>query len=120
MLFGQRRERVLRLLADREQLAFEGVLICGARATRDDCLTDDGHLLDDRRAEASQIGRHLAPAEQDLAFFGDKALELLADEAACRFVLRQEAQRDRIIARRRQVDARLRGPIAEQRVGDLD
>ena len=50
----------------------------------------------------------------------DEMLELLDGEVARLLVLRQEAHGHGVVAGRRQVDARLARPVAQQRVGDLD
>ena len=50
----------------------------------------------------------------------DEVLEPLDGEGARLLVLRQEAHGHRVVAGRRQVDALPRGPVAQQRVGDLD
>ena len=64
--------------------------------------------------------RHVAPAEQHLAFVLDRALDLvLAGEARGR-LLRQEHHADAVLPERRQLDALLRHLLAEERVGDLD
>ena len=79
-----------------------------------------GSMLLDRFAEAGAVDRHVAPAEQDLAFVLDRALDLVfAGEARRRF-LGQEHHADAVLARRRQAHA-LRGHLlAEERVGNLD
>ena len=119
VLFGQLLERVQRLLADDDQLALESVLIGAGLAARDHALAHHRHGIDDRLAQPVERARHVAPAEHALAFLGDEFLELFDDEAGRFLVLRQEALRDRIMARHRQFDAVLVRPAAEQRVRDL-
>src|SRR5947209_13697764 len=74
-LSGELEQRVLGLLADREDLALERVLVGRARSTSDDRLADDRHGLEHGRAKPSRVGRHFAPAEQHLAFDLYVALE---------------------------------------------
>ena len=120
VLLGQRRERVLRLLADGEQLALERVLVLHLGAVRDDRLADQRHLFEHGLAEAGRIGRHVAPADQDLAFVLDEALELLDDDVARLGLARQEAHGDGVVARLRQGHAGALRPVAQQSVGNLD
>ncbi len=120
MLLRQRGQRVLRLLADRQQLALECVLVDGALTPADEALADDRHLRDHGLAQAVQRGRHIAPAQQDLTFLGDEFLEMRDGEVAAGFILREEAHRHGIIAFGRQVHAGFGGPAPEQRIGHLD
>jgi hypothetical protein len=116
----ERLERVLRLLADRQDLALKGVLVFAAGPTRDEALADHRHRFDHRLAEPVERGRHVAPADQRLAFLGDEFLEMRAGEVPRRLVLGEEAHGDRIVARLRQRQALAIGPLAEQGVGHLD
>ena len=73
-----------------------------------------------RSRQAAVVGRHVAPAEQDLAFARDRALDLLLAGHPRRRLLRQEHHADAVLADRRQRDAlRCRRP-AQERVGQLD
>ncbi|EHJ61206.1 hypothetical protein NSU_1794 [Novosphingobium pentaromativorans US6-1] len=119
MLFGEGRERVLGLLADREELAFEGVLVGAVLAAADKALADHRHRFDDRLAEAVQSDRNVAPADEGLAFLLDELLEGGDDEIARGLVLREEAHGNGIVAGFRQFDARALGPLAEHLVGQL-
>jgi hypothetical protein len=102
VLFGERGERVLGLFADDNELALKGVLVGAVLAPADEALADARHRGEHRLAEPVLRRRHVAPADQALAFLGDELLELPGDEFARLLVLRQEAHRHRIIARRRQ------------------
>ena len=119
VLFGQLRQRIERLLADHDQLAFEGVLIGAAFAARDNALPHHRHRIDDRLPQPVERGRHVAPAEHALAFLGDELFQLFGYEAGRFLVLRQEALRHRVLPRHRQIDALLLGPAAEQGIGQL-
>ena len=113
-------ERVLGLLADRQDLALEGVLVRRARAARDDRLTDHRHLVENGLPKAGGVDRDVAPADQALALDADEMLELADREVAGVLVGRQEAHGDRVVARGRQIDARARRPMSHQRIGNLD
>ena len=117
---GQVRQRVLRLLADGEDLAFEGVLIGRAGAARHDRLADHRHLVEHRLAQARRINRHVAPADQLLALNPDEVLELADGGVAGRRISRHEAHGHGVIARRRQIHGLMRGPVAQQGIGDLN
>ena len=113
-------ERVLGLLADRQDLALEGVLVGDLGAATDDRHPDHRHLLDDRLAQAREVGRDVPPANQLLALDLDEMLQPPDRELPCRLVLRKKAHGDRVVARRRQVDRGLARPVAQQGVGGLD
>ena len=120
MLLGEGGERILRLLADGEQFALERILVLDLRAMRDDRLADQRHLLEHGLAQAGRVGRHIAPADQDLAFILDEALELLDDDIAGLGFGRQEAHGDGVVAGLWQRHARPLRPIAQQGIGNLD
>jgi hypothetical protein len=120
MLFSERDKRVLRLLTDREQLAFKRILICTIITTPNDELTDDGHLLNHGLAKPGRIGWHIAPANHVLAFLDAEIFEVVDAKVAGPVILRQEAHGDGIIAGLRQGDARACRPFAEQGVWNLD
>ncbi len=73
-------QRVLGLLADRQDLALEGVLVGELGAAADDRHLHDRHALDDRGAEAGRVDRHVAPADELLALDLDEVLETLDRE----------------------------------------
>jgi len=102
VLFSHHRQRVLRLLADGEQLAFERGLICRACAALDEALADHRHGIDHGFAQAIHRDRDIAPADQFLTFLGDEFFEEFGDEQACGLFLRQEAHGHGIIAGLRQ------------------
>ena len=98
MLLGQRRQRILRLLAHGEQFALEGAFATDIRTPADDCLAEHRHLGDDGFAKPGGIGRNIAPAKQDLSFDPQETLELFDHDGACLFVARQETIGDCIMA----------------------
>ena len=82
----------------------------------------DEHLREPRldgdraRPDEAVVGRHVAPAEQRLTFFGDDAFEQLRDGCARTGVVRQEHQADAVLADRRE---RSRRNLAQERVRHL-
>ena len=101
MLLGHLRQRVLRLLADHQQLALERVLVCAVGPARDEALADDRHRGDHGVAQAIKRNRNVSPADQRLAFLLDELLERLRNEVAARLVLRHEAHCHAVVAQRR-------------------
>ena len=116
----QRLDRVARLLADDVELALERVLVHRGRPARDEHLPD--HRLDLLRAqrEAAVVGRHVAPAEQDLALARDRALDLLLAGHPRGGLLRQEHHADAVLADRGQREALPAARAAQERVRQLD
>ena len=108
-----------RTLPDHVELALERILVHVARPARDEHLPD--HRLDFLRAhgQASVARRHVAPAEQHLAFGVDRALDLLLARHAGRRLLRQEHHAHAVLTERGQRDAELAAGTAEERVGKL-
>ena len=100
VLLGQLGQRILRLLADGQQLALELVLILDVRARGDDRLADQRHAVEHGLAQAGRIGRHIAPAQQLLAFDLDEMLELLDHDLARLGFARQETHGHGILAGR--------------------
>ena len=86
----------------RSNASWSGAVLAAA----DDRLADHRHRVEHRLAEPVGVGRHVAPADQRLAFLGDEPLEMGDGEFARRLVLRQEAHRDGIVAGRRQRSGR--------------
>ena len=70
-------------------------------------------------AKAGIVDRHVAPAEHAEAFGRDSLLDDLAHLTASRGVARHEELADRVMARRRQVEAELGAFGSEERVRDL-
>ena len=120
VLFSQRGQRVLHLLANGQKLAFKRVLVGAAGAATNDALADNRHRFDHRLAKPIHGNRHIAPADQDLAFLFQEFFQRFDDEIAAVLVLRQEAHGHGIIALGRQGDIGLGRPVAKQRVGQLD
>ena len=89
-------------------------------AGRDEHLTD--HRLDrlDAEAEDGVVGRHLAPAEQDLSLGRDHGRERVGARLPSLAVARQEHHADGILAGRRQREAQPLAFGAEERVRQLD
>ncbi len=108
------------LLADRQYLPLECVLVLHFRAGHDDRLTDHRHRLDDPLAQPGRVGGDLAPAEERLPFGGDVVLEQPDRELPRPFVLRQKAHRHGVATGRRQGQVVLLGPVAQEPVGHLD
>ena len=96
-------------LADHIQLALERIGHHHVRAAADEDLADHRFLGAHRRRHRHLgVGRHIAPAEDHLAFGSYRALDLLlAGQARC-VLLRQEHHADPEFAGRRQLDALLR------------
>ena len=113
-------QRVQHLLADRQQLTLERVLISRIGAARDHRLRNPRHRRLRRDAEQSRIDRHLAPADQLLPFHPHEPFEALDRSGAAGLVARQEAHRHRIIAGRRQAQLLRIRPGPEQGIRDLD
>ena len=120
MLLRKLRQWVLDLLANGQQFAFERFLIPGARPACDDCLPDDRHLIQHCLAETGDVGRNVAPAEQDLTLDLDEPLQPRDRDFTAFRVLRKEAHRYRIVARLRQCDGIVVRPIAQQFIGNLN
>ena len=82
-------------------------------------LAHDGFDLFDALAEARTVHRHIAPAQQLLAF-GD---DLFGDDLLARGtrggIARQEQHPDPVLARGRQVDIAPAHLVAQELVGDL-
>ena len=116
----QRAEIVQDLLADRQDLALERVLVADRHVGGDDRHADHRHGLDHRFAEAREVGRHVAPADHGLAFLGHDLLEMLDDVVAGCFVARQEAHRHGVAPGGGQRDAVYPSPVVQQGVRHLD
>ena len=119
MPLRQTAQGVERLLADHDQLAFEGILVGTIVAPRDDRLADHRHRCDHRLAQPVKGHRHIAPTDQPLPLLGGEFLELFDNEIARRLILREETHGNGIIARLRQIEVLLVSPAADQRVRDL-
>jgi hypothetical protein len=97
---GQRLNGALELFPDDVQLALESDAGAGARQAR---IAADEHLPDRRldgdraRPDVSIVGRHVAPAEQLLAFLGDEAFHQLLDGGALIRCARQEHEADAVL-----------------------
>jgi hypothetical protein len=119
-LFRHVGKRILRLLADGEQLALECVLIGAAFAAPDDRLANHGHLVQYGLAQTRRVDGHIAPANQLLTFLDDQLFEMGHGKVARSRITRQEAHGDAIMTRLRQSDARAGGPVTQQIVGNLN
>src|SRR5690606_16424912 len=98
----------------------EMVLIGDVRAAPDKGLTVEGFGRLHRVAEVRIIDRHVAPAEENLAFLGGNALDQRGDALALGLVARQEEMADAVMARLGQIEAELAAFLAEKGVRDLD
>ena len=120
LLHRQLGKRVLELLADRQQLTLEGVLVANIRTHADDGLADDRHLGEDRGPEARNVGGHVAPTQKDLALDLQEVLELLDGDVARLLVQGQETHGHRIMASLGKVDRGRVRPVTQQGIGNLD
>ncbi|CPO01337.1 Uncharacterised protein [Bordetella pertussis] len=108
-------------LADHVQLAFQRVGHHHVGAAADEQLADDRFEAAHRgRHRHFDVHRHVAPAQHDLAFGADRALQLLFTGQARGGFLGQEHHCHAVFARRRQDDALLSQFVVVQRVGNLD
>jgi hypothetical protein len=107
--------------ADDVELALQRIGDENVRTTTDEDLADHRLLgLDGRRHRHITIDRHIAPAEDDLAFGLDGALDLFDAGVARSSLLRQENHADAVFAGRRQGDALLGHFLAIELVRNLD
>src|SRR5438128_5516762 len=120
MLELERLDRMSGALADDVELALECVGHRHATAAADEHLADHRLELDRGLREIGVVDRHVAPAEQLLAFVLDGALDLVFAGDARGRVARQEHHADAVLARGRQLHALLRHFLAIEAVGDLD
>ena len=120
MLSRKLAQRILRLLADGEQLALKRILIADILALRDDRLTDQRRLIEHGFAEALWRHRHIAPADQTLPFHLDEMFKAANDDVARGGIARQETHRHRILAKRGKIDPGFFRPVAQQRIGNLN
>ncbi|MNV17656.1 hypothetical protein D3C71_1084490 [compost metagenome] len=108
-------------LADHVQLALQRVLHDHVVATADEYLAQDGLLLAHGGGHGHvHIDRHIAPAQQYLAFGLDGALHLLLTSQSRGVLLGQENHAHTVFARCWQGYALLGHLFAVQRVRDLD
>jgi hypothetical protein len=108
-------------LADHVQLALQCVLHDDVIAAANENLAQHRLFLAHRgRHRHLAVDRHVAPAQQDLAFGLDRALHLLLTGQAAGVLLGQEDHADAVFARRRQGHALLGHFFAVQRVRQLD
>ena len=115
----QRLDRMAGAFADDVQLALERIGHRDPAAAADKYLADYRLDFPDRIAEPRVVARHVAPAEQELAFFLDRALDLVfAGKPRSRFA-RQKHHADAILARRRQLDVLARHFFAQEGVRHL-
>ena len=117
-------DRDLDPFADDVELPLEPRVRRDARAdpglAADEDLPEDGFHRDGRRPQQAVVGRDVAPAEHPLAFLEDDLLEQGLDRLALEGVARQEDHAGAVLLRGREVDAELRGVLAEELVGHLD
>jgi hypothetical protein len=108
-------------LADHVQLALQRVLHDDVVATTDEDLAQHRLLFaHGGRHRHLAVDRHIAPAQQHLAFGLDGALQLLLAGQAGGVLLGQEDHAHAVFAGRRQHHALLGHFLAIQRVGNLD
>ena len=116
----QRLDRVARPLADDVELALERVLVHVVGPAGDEHLADDRLDLLGALGQAAVVGRHVAPAEQDLPLAGDRALDLLLAGHPRRRLLGQEHHADAVLADGRERQALPPAGAAQEGVGQLD
>src|SRR6185295_688067 len=92
-------------LANDVELALQRIGHGDARATAHEYLADDGLELLRRLGKVGIVHRHVAPAEQHLAFVLDRALNLVLAGVAARRVARQEDHPDAVLPRWRKMQA---------------
>jgi hypothetical protein len=116
----QRLDLVAGQLADHIQLALERVSDHHVRAAADEDLADHrfpgAHR---RRHRHARVDRHVAPAQQHLAFAAHRALDLLLAGQPRGVLLRQEDHPDAVLAGGRQRHALARHLLAQEVVGNL-
>src|SRR5213594_3503824 len=113
-----RLDGVLDALADDVELALE-VRGVARLAAADEHLLDVRLDVDGAGAQQPVVGRHVAPAEQALAFLADDAGDEPLDLLALHDIARQEHAADPVVLRAGQGDAEAAAVLAEEFVGDL-
>ena len=116
----ERLDRVAGALADDVELALEGVLVRVAGSPGDKDLADDRLDFLRPQREAAVVGGHVAPAEKQLSFGVDCALDFLLARHAGRGFPRQEHHADAVLPDGRQRNAKFSARTAEKEVGQLD
>ncbi|MBK7742911.1 MAG: hypothetical protein IPI40_04150 [Betaproteobacteria bacterium] len=116
----QRLDRVAGLLADDVELALQRVLVHGVAAAGDEHLADDRLDLLGPLRQAAVVRRHVAPAEQDLPFAGDRALDLLLAGHPRRRLLRQEDHAHAVLPDGGKGETLPPAGAAQERVRQLD
>ncbi len=89
-------QRMGRALADHKQLSLKMQRVGDIFAAPNKELTDDGPGGNRRLAERPAVGRHFAPAEKLLAFFGSNFCEFVFADFALAVVLRQKRGADAV------------------------
>ncbi len=108
-------------LADDVQLALQRVRHHHVGAAADEQLADHRFAgTHGGRHRHVDVHRHVAPAQDDLAFGTHGALQFLFAGQARRRFLGQEHHGDTVLAGRRQGDALVAEFVAVERIGDLD
>ncbi len=104
-------------LPDHEERPLEDLRVAHAP---DEELLEDGHGPERERPELSCVDRDVAPADHLLVVVADGVLEDAHLDRAHRRVRREEALRDAVVARQRELDARAPQRALVVRVGDVD
>ena len=120
LLLRQLGDGVLDLLAHGQQLPLMSVLILDGRAAADEGLADHRHGVEHSLADAVQVHRHVAPAQDRLLLDLHEVFELGHGDLARGLIAGQEAHGHGVFAGRRQIDAVVLGPGAIERVGNLN
>ena len=110
----------MRLLTDGQKLALKGILILGLLAAHNNGLTDNRHVSQHGGAEHRGVDRHIAPAEQGLAFDADEVLELTRRHFTGFSIARQKTHGHSIVTDGGQGEILPLGPVAQQGIGNLN
>ena len=110
----------MHLLADRQQLTLEVILILDVGSHADNGLLNNRHLGQHCFAQPVGVSGNFTPRNQVLALDLYEVLKLMDGDRAGLFVLGKEAHGHGVFADRRQIDVRTLGPVAQQTVRNLN
>ena len=106
-------------LAQQEQFALESFLVGRARTTTNENLLMHGLGRLDAFAKTGRINRHIAPAQECLAFIGHDLFNNRFDDLATFRIARQEQSADGVIAFLGQSKAETSGFFAQETIWNL-
>ena len=113
-------DQMLGQFADHEQLAFEGIPVGAVVAATDEDLAHERFGRQHALAQSGIVDRHVAPAEDVLAFGFDKLLDHPDAGRPRPFGLGHEHHADGVFARFRKRDSDIAAHRAQMGVGHLD